>query len=151
MNQEEKSKDTESMLPIANEPDEEMEEDSGDNSGDKESSSDSFASCNEERENESSNFETSSINSEPPNNDIPDEDYVEEDVANIQEDDGDELMENDDDDSTDDLDIQLETLTEGTTPASSDAQKKLQEERTAVLKKPQTKSRFNFIQDFLSQ
>ena len=30
------------------------------------------------------------------------------------------------------------------------AQKKLQEERTAVLKKPQSKSRFNFLQDFLS-
>ena len=149
MNKEGNFKDAESSLPIDNELDEEME-DNGDNSGDKESSSDSFASCNEERENESSNFETSSINSEPPNNDIPDEDNVEEDVANIQEDDGDELMENDDD-STDDLDIQLETLTEGTTPASSDAQKKLQEERTAVLKKPQTKSRFNFIQDFLSQ
>ena len=149
MNKEGNFKDAESSLPIDNELDEEME-DNGDNSGDKESSSDSFASCNEERENESSNFETSSINSEPPNDDFADGDNGEEEVVTVQEDDGDELMENDGD-STDDLDIQLETLTEGTTPASSDAQKKLQEERTAVLKKPQTKSRFNFIQDFLSQ
>ena len=66
-------------------------------------------------------------------------------------DDTDEMMENPEDSDLDEV-IQVETLTGGTAriAATSEAQKKLQEERTEVLKKPQSKSRFNFIKDFLS-
>ena len=59
------------------------------------------------------------------------------------------MMENPEESDQDDM-IQVETLTTGGTAGTTEAQKKLQEERTEVLKKNQSKSRSNFIQDFLS-
>lgn len=148
MDKDDKSKD--SVEPTApNDVDhDEAREDVDDNpdNNDKEDSTDfstsSFASCNEEQIESGSNS--------PSNIDGNDGEANPDDNAEASEqDDSDEMMENPEESDQDDM-IQVETLTTGGTAGTTEAQKKLQEERTAVLKKPQSKSRSNFIQDFLS-
>jgi len=111
-------------------------------------STSSFASCIDEQiDSDSSEGDSNG----PERIDENGDDNPGEDEEIDYQDDNDEASENTEDSDQDDL-IQVETLTGGTAriAATSEAQKKLQEERTAVLKKPQSKSRFNFVQDFLS-